>query len=148
MKSWCTSLIVKSSSSEVVLSIFLSPKYRGLTLSRENGNEKSLVHLGSLLEKLHSVAVSTGRWDSNPRISAWKADALPLGDSRAVGILPQSATCHCEPFALSGGVLFAVNEAIPSLERKSQTLRTINTLPRTIIIIVYMLVDSTAFRLV
>src|SRR5688572_33136391 len=24
----------------------------------------------------------SGRWDSNPRISAWKADALPLGDSR------------------------------------------------------------------
>ena len=24
----------------------------------------------------------SGRWDSNPRMSAWKADALPLGDSR------------------------------------------------------------------
>jgi hypothetical protein len=26
---------------------------------RENGNEKSLVHLGSLLEKLHFVAIYT-----------------------------------------------------------------------------------------
>ena len=26
----------------------------------------------------------SGRWDSNPRISAWKADALPLGDARVV----------------------------------------------------------------
>ena len=24
----------------------------------------------------------SGRWDSNPRMSAWKADALPLGDAR------------------------------------------------------------------
>ncbi len=30
----------------------------------------------------------SGRRDSNPRISAWKADALPLGDSRAAIILP------------------------------------------------------------
>jgi len=52
--------MVKSSSSEVFVSIFLSPEYRGLTLSRENGNEKSLVHLGSLSEKLHLLAVCGG----------------------------------------------------------------------------------------
>ena len=28
------------------------------------------------------VLYQSGRRDSNPRISAWKADALPLGDSR------------------------------------------------------------------
>ncbi len=31
---------------------------------------------------LSTNVVQSGRRDSNPRISAWKADALPLGDSR------------------------------------------------------------------
>ncbi len=31
----------------------------------------------------------SGRRDSNPRISAWKADALPLGHARNAGILPE-----------------------------------------------------------
>jgi hypothetical protein len=29
-----------------------------------------------------SVVVQSGRRDSDPRISAWKADALPLGHAR------------------------------------------------------------------
>ncbi len=32
--------------------------------------------------RLIYLDVPGGRWDSDPRISAWKADALPLGDAR------------------------------------------------------------------
>src|SRR5215208_2502982 len=41
---------------------------------------------GLRLDKTFNIKPATrsksGRRDSNPRISAWKADALPLGDSR------------------------------------------------------------------
>ena len=38
------------------------------------------------------ILLWSGRRDSNPRISAWKADALPLGDSRAPIIVPLAAS--------------------------------------------------------
>src|SRR6185503_20935406 len=39
----------------------------------------------------------SGRWDSNPRISAWKADALPLGDSRE-GWLYMTSGAFYQPY--------------------------------------------------
>ena len=35
----------------------------------------------------------SGRRDSNPRISAWKADALPLGDSRVRSVFYHNQDC-------------------------------------------------------
>jgi predicted nucleotidyltransferase component of viral defense system len=38
-------------------------------------------------KRLRLTAQESGRRDSNPRISAWKADALPLGDSRLTSMI-------------------------------------------------------------
>ena len=34
---------------------------------------------------VETSAVKSGKWDSNPRPSAWEADALPLSYSRLTG---------------------------------------------------------------
>ena len=41
-----------------------------------------------LCEASIAIVTESGRRDSDPRISAWKADALPLGDARVVLPLP------------------------------------------------------------
>ena len=38
--------------------------------------------------------VRSGRWDSNPRHSAWEADALPLSYTRAAACSLESSTCR------------------------------------------------------
>src|SRR5512133_3858721 len=42
--------------------------------------------------------LKSGRWDSNPRISAWKADALPLGDSRVQKLYLRAVLYGCFAF--------------------------------------------------
>jgi hypothetical protein len=76
--------------------------------------------------------LKSGRRDSNPRISAWKADALPLGDSRVRSVFyhNHNMSLRAEGEAISSSTVHALSTRLSHLPEDCFVVAGLDT-PRT-----------------